>query len=317
MTRKIDDNTYLSYLLQSLNVKELKQICKDFQLVGYSKFKKAEIIEFILDSLSEEEMKELLKEKEIEIVSKEIDLAIKKINGQDRESIDSIRIVNPDNHEIETKFKGFNWEITSFLSITKNNIDNPERDCDCRIGSNMGFCNHFWVGFIFSLKEGYFTLKDWNLTALPKDFEERIDSIVLRGQLPSEEEGEKTDAMRLVDKSSEDFQFMELVNNSITVYEGEIANLEKKEQDFQGNITIYYLTSLKNVKIGPRIQKQSEYKEEDIKSVESLNLRLSEKLHNENNLKLGEKISANGKLTRDNFLRMYIVKNIRKIEKLK
>ena len=314
MTRKIDDKTYLNYLLQSLNVNELKQICKDFKLVGYSKLKKAELIEFILDSLSEEEIKELLKQKELEILSKEIDLAIKKINGEDRESIESIRIINPNNHEIEITFKGFNWETTSFLAITKNNIENPERDCDCRIGSNMGFCNHFWVGFIFSLKQGYFTLKDWNLTALPKDFEKRIESIVLRGESSGEKEGEKIEAMRLVDKSSEDFQFMELVNNSITVYEGEITNLEKKEQDFQGNITIYYIISLKNVKIGPRIQKKSEYKEEDIKSVESLNLRISEKLNDETKLKPGDKISANGKLTRDNFLRMNIVKNIRKIE---
>jgi len=316
MKRGIDDKTYLDYLLQSLNVTELKQICKDFKLVGYSKLKKLELIEFILDSLAEEEITELLKQHELEIISKEIDLAIKKINGEDRENIETIKIVNPNNHEIETTFKGFNWEITSFLAITKNNIENPERDCDCRIGSNMGFCNHFWVGFIFSLKQGYFTLKDWNLTALPKDFEKRIESIVLRGESSSEKEGEKIEAMRLVDKCSEDFQFMELVNNSITVYEGEITNSEKKEQDFQGNITIYYIISLKNVKIGPRIQKQSEYKEEDIKSVESLNLRISEKLHDENNLKPGDKVSANGKLTRDNFLRMYIVKNIRKIEKL-
>jgi hypothetical protein len=317
MKRGIDDKTYLDYLLQSLNVTELKQICKDFKLVGYSKLKKLELIEFILDSLAEEELAELLKQHELEIVSKEIDLAIKKINGEDRETIESIKIVNPDNHEVELTFKGFNWEITSFLSITNKNIDNPERDCDCRIGSNMGFCNHFWVGFIFSLKQEYFTLKDWNLTALPKDFEKRIQSIELRGESPGEEEGEKIEAMRLVNKSSEDFQFMELVNSSITVYEGEITNLEKKEQDFQGNITIYYLTSLKNVKIGPRIQKQSEFKEENIKSVDTLNLRLSEKLHDDNNLKSGDKISANGKLTRDNFLRMYIVKNIRKIEKLK
>lgn len=316
MTRKIDDKTYLSYLLLSLNVKELKQICKDFQLVGYSKLKKGEIIEFVLDSLSEEEIKELLKQKELDIISKEIDLAIKKINGEDRELIESIRIVNPDNHEIETTFKGFNWEITSFLSIRKNNIDNPERDCDCRIGSNMGFCNHFWVGFIFSLKQGYFNLKDWNLTILPKDFEKRVKSIVLSEKSIGEEGGEEMEAMRLVDKSSEDFQFMELVNNSITIYEGEITNLEKKKQDFQGNITIYYITSLKNVKLGPRIQKQSDFNEEDIKVLDNLNLRVSERLHDENELKPGDKVSANGKLTRDNFLRMYIVKNIRKIEKL-
>jgi hypothetical protein len=90
--------------------------------------------------------------------------------------------------------------------------------------------------------------------------------------------------------------------------------MEKKEQDFQGNITVYYIVSLKNVKIGPRIQKKSDFKEEDIKKIDDLNLRISERLYDNNDLKQGMKLSANGKLTKDNFLKMYIVKNIRKIE---
>jgi hypothetical protein len=313
MKRKIDDKTYMNYLLQSLNVNELKQICRDFEIKGYSKLTKAKLIEFILDSLAEEEIKNLLNEKELEIISKEIDLALSKINGEDRESIESIKIVNPDLHEIEITFKGWNWEVTSFLSITKKNIDNPERDCDCRIGSNMGLCNHFWVGFIFSLKEGYFKLKDWTLTVLPKDFEKQMEAIVLKS---TEEKGGEPEDLMLLGEGTEDLQFIDFIERSITVYEGKITNLEKKEQDFQGYITVYYIVSLKNVKLGPRIQKQSEFNEEDIKVVDALNLRISERLHDENELKPGDKISANGKLTKDNFLKMYIVKNIRKIEKL-
>jgi hypothetical protein len=120
----------------------------------------------------------------------------------------------------------------------------------------------------------------------------------------------------LLGEGTEDLQFIDFIERSITVYEGKITNLEKKEQDFQGYITVYYIVSLKNVKLGPRIQKQSEFNEEDIKVVDALNLRISERLHDENELKPGDKISANGKLTKDNFLKMYIVKNIRKIEKL-
>ena len=315
MSRKIDDRTYLGYLLQSLNVNELKQICRDFEIKGFSKLKKSELVEFILDSLAEEEMSELLNQKELEIVSKPIDLAFDKINGQDRESISGIKIVNPKEHEVELTFKGFNWEVTSFLSITDENIENPERDCDCRIGSNMGLCNHFWVGFIFSLKQDYFKLKDWNLTVLPKDFEKRVKSIVLTSQSVMEGKDQKSEAIKLVGEDSEDLQFIDLVDKSITVYEGEITVMEKKQQDFQGNITIYYIVSLKNVKIGPRIQKKSEFNEEDIKIVNNLNIRISEKLYDENDLKKGIILSANGKLMKDNLLKMYIVKNIRKIEK--
>ena len=312
MSRKVNDKTYLSYLLQSLNVDDLKQICRDFGIKGFSKLTKVKLIEFILDSLAEEEISELLKQKELEILSKEIDLAFKKITGEDRESISAIKIVNPDKHEIEMVFKGFNWETTSFLSITKKNIENPERDCDCRIGSNMGFCNHFWVGFIFSLKEGYFKLSDWTLTLLPDDFEEKIKSIKLS---KGESGEEKVESVRIVDESSDSFQLMGYIDKSITVYEGEIEDILERQQDFQGNITTYYVITLKNAKFGPRVQKKSDFREEDIEKIEELKLRISEKLFTDHKLKEGDKIGGNGKLTKDITLG-FIVKNIRKIEKI-
>jgi len=49
MKRQIDDRTYLNYIMQSLNVDLLKQICRDFELKGYSKLKKLGLIDFILD----------------------------------------------------------------------------------------------------------------------------------------------------------------------------------------------------------------------------------------------------------------------------
>ena len=312
MSRQIDDKIYLNYLLQSLKIGDLKQICKDFQIKGYSKFTKAKLIEFILDSLADEEISDMIKTKELEIISREINSALKKINGEDRESIESIKTVNPDLHEIEILFKGFNWETTSFLSITEETIDNPERDCDCRIGSNMGFCNHFWVGFIFSLKEGHFKLSDWTLTLLPEGFEEKIKSIKLSKGVSAEG---KDGAVSLVDESSESFVLLNHVGKSITVYEGEVEDIIERQQDFQGNITVYYVVTLKNARFGPRVQKKSDFREEDIVDIDKLKLRISEKLHNEQNLKVGDKIGGNGKLTKDNFLG-FIVKNIRKIEKI-
>ncbi len=180
MNGEIDDRTYLKYLLQSLNADGLKQICRDFGIKGFSKFKKSELIDFVLDSLAEEEQKDLLDQKEGDIISKEINTAIKKINGEDRESITEIKVVNDKNHEIELKFKGFNWDSSSYLSITSKNIHDPERDCDCRVGSNMGLCNHFWVGFIYSLKRNYFKLSDWKLTPLPKNFGKTMEKIILK-----------------------------------------------------------------------------------------------------------------------------------------
>ncbi len=304
--RKIDDRTYLSYLLQSFNIENLKNTCKEFGIKGYSKFKKKELINYLLDSLSEEEISSFIKEKELDIISDGIQSAIGKVKGTDRESIRDIKIVNPNNHEVEFVFKGMNWETKSFLSITKENIGNPERDCDCRIGAEMGFCGHFWVGFIFSLKQDYFKLSDWNLTRLPDNFDKIIKDIKISTP-------DNNTPIKLIDESSDSSTFSNLEGKSITIYEGEIDKIEQKEQVFQENITIYYLIYLTNVKIGPRVQKKSDFKEEDIIEADGLAIRISKKLHEENDLKIGEKITVNGKFTRDNFFRLNIVKNIRKI----
>lgn len=287
MNKEIDDKTYLKYLLQSLNADDLKQLCRDFEIKGFSKFKKSELVEFILDSLAEEELKDLLEQKEGDIISSEINTAIRKINGEDRESITEIKVVNDKNHEIELKFKGFNWDSESYLSITPKNINDPERDCDCRVGSNMGFCNHFWVGFIYSLKKNYFKLSDWKTTTLPKDFEKKVKDIVIKdGNLINE--GASSSLLARYKR--------------ITVYEAEITDIEEKEDDFQGNITTFYLITLKDIEFGPQLKKKSDFKKEDIEELEQLKIRLSEKLYSSNKFKLGDKITCNGGVNKDRML---------------
>ncbi|MHA2391172.1 MAG: Rho termination factor N-terminal domain-containing protein [Promethearchaeota archaeon] len=313
--RQIDNKTYLNYLLQSLNVDDLKQICRDYVLKGFSRFKKSELAEFILDSLSEEELEDLIQQKELEIISNGINLALKKINGEDRESITDIRIVNPKDHEVEISFKGFNWEVGSYLSITPKNINDPERDCDCRIGSNMGFCSHFWVGVILSLKEGYFKLSDWTLSTLPENFEELIKSIKISTTSTGEKQAKGGGKISLIDESADSAVLMKFLDKSVSIYEGEISEIVERQSEFQGNITIYYHITLEDIKLGPRISKKSDFREEDIVNIEKLKIRVSERLRTDNNLKVKDKISVNGKLEKDNFWGI-LVKNIRKVQKL-
>ena len=313
----VDHPKKLNYLLQSLNVKELKSICREFGLKGYSKLKKIELIQFILDSLSEEEIDNFIEEHELEIVSKGIESAIKIIKNKNRESITSIKIINRKNHELELAFKGFNWETTSFLAITPENIDDPDRDCDCRVGGNGGFCSHFWVGFIVSLKEGFFKLSDWKLTKLPENFENLIEQIELRKIETSEKDKKKVkEELSIIDKSTADYEIQQFLDKSITVHEGEISSIEKKQQQFQEIVTDYYLFNLKNVKLGPRIAKPKDFNEKELIEVENLYLRVSEKLFNESELKVGDKIKFNGKLGKDSFLQDIVIKNVRKITKL-
>ncbi|MHA2287186.1 MAG: Rho termination factor N-terminal domain-containing protein [Promethearchaeota archaeon] len=300
MSKKLDDKTYLKYLLQSLNNDELKQICRDFGIKGYSKFNKVDLIDFILDSSAEEELTDLLQQKEEEIISSEVNTAINKINGDDRESITLIKVVNEKNHEIELKFKGFNWSSESYLSITPKNIGDPERDCDCRVGSNMGFCNHFWVGFIYSLKKGYFKLSDWKTTSLPKDFEKNIKEIVIKdGSLINE--GAPSSLLAK--------------HKRITIYEAEITNIEEKEDDFQGNITTYYLITLKDIEFGPQLKKKSDYRKEDIEKLDELKIRVSENLYSSDNFKVGDKIKCNGGVNKDRMLG-FMLKRVTGLKKI-
>ena len=284
MNKEIDDKTYMKYLLQSLNADDLKQLCRDFEIKGFSKFKKSELVEFILDSLAEEELKDLLEQKEGDIISSEINTAISKINGEDRESIAEIKVVNDKNHEIELKFKGFNWTSSSYLSITPKNIDDPERDCDCRVGSNMGFCNHFWVGFIYSLKKNYFKLSDWKITSLPKDFGKKVEKIIIKDGMLINEGATSSLLAR---------------HKRITIYDAEITDIAEKEDDYQGRITVFYLITLKDVEFGPQLKKKSDFKKEDIEKIDNLIIRVSENLYSSDEFKLGDKITCNGGVNKD------------------
>ncbi len=163
----IDQSKYLNYLLQSYKIPELKSICKHYEIKGYSTFKKQELIAFIVDSLSIEEQQEFIKTNELEIIDKEFNMALKIIRRSTPEKLISLKVMNKELGELEVKFQGRDWGTSAFLSINEDNIDDPERDCDCIIGSNMGFCMHYWVCFLFCLKKQFFKLKDWKLTPFP------------------------------------------------------------------------------------------------------------------------------------------------------
>jgi hypothetical protein len=59
------------------------------------------------------------------------------------------------------------WITSSFLCINPNNFHDPDRDCDCTTGANMGFYPHFWCNWLFSYRKGYFNLSEWTFTTFP------------------------------------------------------------------------------------------------------------------------------------------------------
>ena len=167
--RSIDNTKFLGYLLQSLTIPELKAVCKDHELKGYSSFKKQELIQYIKDNLSREDQQYFLLENEKRIILREFKEALKIIYHKSPERIVKKEIVNPSTKELELRCQkkiGENtWNTTAYLSMT--NIDDPERDCDCRVGAEMGLCPHFWVIFIHACAEGVINFKEWRLSYFP------------------------------------------------------------------------------------------------------------------------------------------------------
>jgi hypothetical protein len=180
--RSINDHRYINYLFQSLKMDELKAIAKDHNISGYSKLNHSELIEYLILNLTDEEIRDFIIENEKEIISKEITVSRQILNEEYKEILKEIRIINQDAHEIELEFEGVvsEWKTISYLIINEENIDNPERFCDCKVGNESGFCPHFWIGFIKSYQLDYFNLNDWKLTYLPINFKNQINDFKLK-----------------------------------------------------------------------------------------------------------------------------------------
>jgi len=179
MTDILDIEEYLKVLFQSLTLPELKTICKELEIKGYSKYKKVDLVDFVINSMSDEERKIILAQKELEIIAKEINSGIQIIRGFGQEKIDEIRIRPKNGTTIEVLFKGFNWETESYLELSQDTLQNPERDCDCRVGSENGLCPHFWINVIIAIKKEIISINDWSFTKLPDNFHPQIQNLTI------------------------------------------------------------------------------------------------------------------------------------------
>ena len=167
--RPISHREFMRALLLIPTVRELKEICHDHALKGYSQLNKDELIDFIADSLSDQEIRDFLRTRETAILERETEEAVRILQKQSSERLTDVKIVNKDRNEIEMTFQEREWEIGNFLSLTNETMDQPEFDCDCRIGANQGFCRHFWVAFLTLARHERFNPERWRLTALPEN----------------------------------------------------------------------------------------------------------------------------------------------------
>jgi hypothetical protein len=315
--RPIKNKKYLEEkLLPILTVKELKQICRDNKISGYSKYKKEELIEYIINNLEMlERIPRTIKKLEENIIKEQFNLALEKIKGNDKEKIERIEVFSEEK-KIKSKFKGFSWKVESSLIIDR--IDDPIIDCECRVGRMGSFCPHFWVNFIVALKKDFFELEDWKLTVIPSEIKDKIKNLeleikkteeVMMGEKEKDEidikeafaeegftEIESEDIEGLFDEDEEKVKISsekkekeivkviakdipkirQLVGERISIIGEKISSIEEKTSTYQEHQTTYYLLGVNNVKFKKQYSK-NEYPYE----TDHLFVRISENKYKE------------------------------------
>jgi hypothetical protein len=177
--RSLRNHQYLTYLFRSLTMKILKAICRLHKLRGYSSLKKDDLIEFIILNLSYEEQIKLIRKCEMKIIKDGLKNAIDIILGRAEESLSDIQI-DESRKEIELCFTHQYGTTTNFAEFKTDSLENPPRDCDCRVGSKMGFCKHFWIAFIIAVQHGFFKKSQWKLTQIPRAFWNYIPKLTIK-----------------------------------------------------------------------------------------------------------------------------------------
>ncbi len=101
---------------------DLKEICRDHKIKGFSTKKKSGLVELVLSSLSEEELKDVVNEKERQWIAKGIDSAFTMINSPMANMFKTFRIVNKEAGDFEMDFEWYKEHSKAFICITNKNI---------------------------------------------------------------------------------------------------------------------------------------------------------------------------------------------------
>ena len=76
--------------------------------------------------------------------------------------------------------------------------------------------------------------------------------------------------------------------------------------EYEEKLIEYYLVTLKDVEFGPQLKRKSDYKEEDIRAIEKLIVRISDASFDTLSLKPEDIISFNGGVVDDNFIGLMV-----------
>ncbi len=167
------------YLL-AFTIQDLKDICKQNRIKGFSNLSKDDIINLILKSIPNNAFHSFLKDLEQKSLNSIISLVPKYFKKENPTKLESLQF-DEKNNNIMLYFKGFRWEIYTnieFLNLEKK-IE-PLRfkfNCTCEYAKDGGFCSHFWIGMIWGFRKFNINASRWDKCNLPEIFNELVNNL--------------------------------------------------------------------------------------------------------------------------------------------
>ena len=137
--------SYLNEVIKKFNDYCIANDLKERKLKGYSKKNKAELLEFLLSNLSEEEKQNIFLKKEDEFIRDLIISGQAILTGED--TANKLSKYEKEGMQHNFKFKGFTWETKTGLEIGKKR-DYKDHYCSCKIAEGGGYCNHLFAALI-------------------------------------------------------------------------------------------------------------------------------------------------------------------------
>nr|MDO8110054.1 hypothetical protein [Candidatus Sigynarchaeota archaeon] len=132
---------------------ELKALCKQWGLKGFSKYNKADLVNFISVQTSEETIPAFLDgegKKKVQEIVKNAYALLDNISVS-REKLGTIDV---EGDKIVVTFDGLQWKTEFSASIPKIGEPGFEFACDCKAADSGALCIHFWTAIVHLLAQG-------------------------------------------------------------------------------------------------------------------------------------------------------------------
>ncbi|MHA1999611.1 MAG: Rho termination factor N-terminal domain-containing protein [Promethearchaeota archaeon] len=140
-------------ILPLFSAPELKEIAKQSGIRGYSKYKKDDLVDFILVSIDDESLENIMKNEGSRKLSTTLDNALLLLKGKSIAG-EKISILDASETKITGSFMGLYWN-TKFHAIIKEMCDPAFKfSCDCRNALGGGLCVHYWCAFMLLVARG-------------------------------------------------------------------------------------------------------------------------------------------------------------------